>query len=364
MNRLLIYIIVVAAGTVALTACHDDDETVEGASIWSLTADEVTTIDYYGRYYQLTVSQRGEQDSTLVMSTDADWIELTTDRLPADGIIEFLAQANQDAVGRTALIRLTSATNPERTAAVSIRQRGLGEADDNADDSDPLSDYRVGWGFDAYGEYMSLNSMKKKVIDTNQLGAFDSDTSFVSLQESVRGRMSFNTYSAYSLQEMSATLTKQIDTSTRFLFFKKTSKRLERVLTSSQNEQLYAYARMTKTVGSRSIDAGALKFLLTDNQTVKAKKQPFTTDFRQTYDAIVAASGSQRTSLIKKMLNDYGTHIVIDAAVGGMIDYVVTFDRNVSSSLEHVSEQQCSYFFGRKTQSESQNAIDHVSNIH
>ena len=149
-------------------------------------------IECYERYYSLYTMQSGDIDTTLTLSTTAEWLTLMTGTLPNDGILQIRAEANALVKGRTADIVVTSTTNPSRTALLTIYQRGLGDYNENNADSDPLKDYRVGWGFNAFAEYKSLTSLRGKIIDPARLATFDSDTTFHSLQEVVRAREEFN----------------------------------------------------------------------------------------------------------------------------------------------------------------------------
>ena len=114
---------------------------------------------------------------------------------------------------------------PDYQVVLHVRQRGLGEMNTNdGEDPDPTSDYRVGWGFNAFEEYKSLNSLRGKIIDGNKLEQYDSDTTFNSMQEAVRSSEVFQVMSAWSLQEMASKLTKEMTTQVNVLFVKKTTK--------------------------------------------------------------------------------------------------------------------------------------------
>lgn len=347
-------------GFMLLWSCHDDDAV---ASSWSITTiPEETVFDSYARYYNLTVTQVGEKDTELLISSNAGWLRFTRDTLAHDGILEFYAEANEDYRSRLAEIVITSATHPGRNAVVTIEQRGLGDYDDNANDPDPLSDFRVGWGFNAFDEYKSLNSQRLKIIDVDRLAAFDSDTTFNSVQEVVRGREEFSYHSAYSLQEMSSILTREMVSETRFLGVKKTTRRYSKISTKNVSEQLYAYARLSKIVASRSIDPGAVRYIVNRKDLTSGSKLPFTAGFMQVYNQITGSSGSVRSNHIQKMLDKYGTHLIVEASVGGMIDYVVSFDKHKTNKLETSAEEQCKYVFGRlSSDSKTQNTTEQMA---
>ena len=358
MNNRSIYLLLMVL--LALASCREDNPPLPTVA-WSITMDD-NVVECYERYYSLYAIQSGDVDTTLVLSTTADWLTLMADTLPGDGILQIHTEANTEVKGRTADIVVTSTTNPEHSALLTIYQRGLGDYDDNSTDTDPLSDYRVGWGFNAFEEYKSLNSLRGKVIDPALLAAFDSDTTFHSLQEVVRGREEFNIYTSHSLQEMSSVLTKTMTSETSFLGVKKTTQRYSKICTNDVKEQACAYARLQKTVATRSIDAGALLYLVGLNDGITPDRLPFTDGFRAKYDDIIqTANPSQRDELIKEMIDTFGTHLIVEASVGCMLDLVLTFEKQNSYDFEKTAEETCKKIFGRSSGNQSASTSEHTT---
>ena len=358
MNNRSIYLLLMVL--LALASCREDNPPLPTVA-WSITMDD-NVVECYERYYSLYTIQSGDADTTLVLSTTADWLTLMADTLPDDGILQIHTEANTEVKGRTADILVTSVTNPEHSALLTIYQRGLGDYDDNSTDTDPLSDYRVGWGFNAFEEYKSLNSLRGKVIDPALLAAFDSDTTFHSLQEVVRGREEFNIYTSHSLQEMSSVLTKTMTSETSFLGVKKTIHRYSMICTNDVKEQACAYARLQKTVATRSIDAGALLYIVGLNDGITTERLPFTDEFRAKYDDIIQTENpSQRDDLIKEMIDTFGTHLIVEASVGCMLDLVLTFDKQSSYDFEKTAEETCKKIFGRSSSSQSSSTTEHTT---
>lgn len=343
-----------------LISCREEDTPLP-TDTWSITMDN-NVIECYERYYSLYTMQSGDIDTTLTLSTTAEWLTLMTGTLPNDGILQIRAEANALAKGRTADIVVTSTTNPSRTALLTIYQRGLGDYNENNADSDPLKDYRVGWGFNAFGEYKSLTSLRGKIIDPARLAAFDSDTTFHSLQEVVRAREEFNIYTSRSLQEMSSILTKTMTSETSFLGVKKTINRYSQICTKDVREQACAYARLQKTIATRSIDSGALIYIAELNDGIKTDRLPFTDEFRKKYDAITkSTSSSQMDKLIQEMIDAYGTHLVVEASVGCMLDLVLTFEKQSSYDFESTAESVCKNIFGRSSSNQSSSTSEHTT---
>lgn len=351
MNKCLCLLIL--CGLCLLSACRDNDEAFRHDS-----SDQLVTVDRQqllfesqARYNRFTVDDRVADAVIGVRSSGSDWLTLISDTLASDGIVEFYTEANDETERRSTVLTFFLQDDPLRTTEIEVVQKGRGENDENVDD-DPLSDFRVGWGFNAFDEYKSQRSICKKIIDVNRLKTFDSDTTFNAVQEILRGQETFDYKCAYSLQEISSLMTGEMTEQTKILGVKKTVHRFSSVSEKRVNEQSYGYARLQKTVASRSIDAGVITYLTSDKEVIARKRLPFTSDFYTVYDKINAASGKDRETLIDKMLLDYGTHLVIDASVGCMIDYVICFDKRTTDRLEQSTSEQSKYVFGKMKKNE------------
>lgn len=362
MKRYKFCILFTLLACAALLSCHDDsiDEPQPANREWNVAWSEGQTaaeIDIFGRYYSLYTTMMGTADSTLLLSTTADWLTLASPTLPADGIIQVLAKANEG-TGRTADIVVSSAKDPALQVVLTLRQRGLDDDRINADDSDPISDYRVGWGFNAFDEYKSLNSLRGKIIDASRLERFDSETTFNCLQEVIRSMESFNVISAFSQQEMSLKLTREMTVQMDVLFAKKTVRRFSEVCRSSVKEAACSYARLQKTVAQRSIDEGALRYL-TEEEPMD--DLPFTNAFRDAYKRVVNSQGSQREAAIGRLIDDYGTHLIISASVGCKMDLCLTFDKSMSYDYTKEARETSSKVFGRSKKESSEKVSEHLT---
>ena len=363
MNKLPILLFTALTLLLCLSSCHDDsDEPGNADSPWTVfwsNGEDEAVIDIYGRYYSLYSTFSGEPDSTLTLSCDADWLQLQHTDLPADGIIQLLAQANNDGAGRTATIVVHSELHPDSDITLLVHQRGLSEGRANADENpDPMSDYRVGWGFNVFEEYKSLNSLRGRIIDGNKLEKFDSDTTFNSMQEAVRGLETFQVFSAWSLQEMSMKLTKEMTTQTNFVAVKKTTKRFTEINKKSSKESACSYARLQKTVASRSMDEGALRYIIGEKDE---KDLPFTNSFREAYNKVVNSSGAERDDAIRDLIDNYGTHLIISASVGCKMDLCLTFEKSTSYEFQKETVETSKKVFGRTKKSKTEKVSEHLS---
>ena len=352
---------------ILFVSCKDDNDYLPGQGPWSIEVTGADTdgskneavIDMYGRYYSIYTNQRGERDAALLLRTETEWLTLMADTLPPDGILQFLAEENGEARERTAEIFVQSADNPGRQAVITIRQRS--EASYGENDSNPYADFRVGFGFSAFDEFKSPRSVRGKVIDVSCLMFYDSDSTFQSTQEVLRGREDFTITNTWSLQEMSSKLTQEMVSTTKFLGVKKTTRRYKEVATKDVREQACVYARLQKTVATRSIDGGALRYLVNLPSGELTHGLPFTEDFQNAYDAIVKSSGEKQTKAIQAMLDKFGTHLVTEASVGCMMDMTLTFEKSESYDLESEAEQKSRSIFGRSSGNSSSSKTEHMT---
>jgi hypothetical protein len=341
-------------------ACSDDESnlspSVKGTLEWQAEAPKMET---YSRYYSLQTSGNFKEDEVYQLTTDVDWITLSCDSLPSDGMLDFKVEANGNVKGRTAVIRLQARSDASQYAELELYQKGLGDDDSNDTEGDT---YRIGYSYDVFSEYDSPYSLKSKVIDMNKLAKFDSETTFQSVQSATLGREEFMVESAISLQSLSYQLTKSMDKNSSFMGIRKTVKRFSNIKVNTECENFYAYSRLSKVISTESLDAGALLYVV---ENTKVDDLPFTDEFMTSYKKVISSTGETRTQAIKDMLNTFGTHIVSEASLGGMIDFIVTFDRALTTQLETTSESYCKKVFGKvkKSSSSSQTTYSVTSSI-
>ena len=346
----------------SLTACHDgNDDGPETPWAISWADGEEGQIDIHHRYYSLYTKQSGETDTTLLMTTDATWLQLMADTLPSDGILQVKAEANTGANGRTATIRLTSASHRDRTALLTLRQTGTNDQATN-DSTDPMTDFRVGWGFNAFDEYHDVVSVRGKILNISRLDDYDSDSTFTAVQEAVRGKEDFKVTATYSLQEMSSHLTKEMVSETNFLGVKKTTRRFTEVTKHSVRDQSCVYARLQKVVASRTIDTGALLYIIEKTTNDTHLTLPYTDEFLEYYNRVTTTTGIKRENAIASMIDKFGTHLITEADVGAKLDLVLTLSKSSDYELETTAEETSKRIFGRPSSSSSSfSSTEHLS---
>ncbi len=354
-NRLLIPLLAVCL--LALAACHDDDDDYPtGGTPWQAEVSEGDLLSAEHHYNTVGITLSGDvpAGATITLSTDADWLTLDADTLPSDGLFDVLPEANERGTTRDATLTLTCQADGSQRQVVLTQE---GDDGSNAD-----NDWHIGQGFSCFDDYMSEASLRKPVISVARLQALDYLSGVVSVQDAVRGEEDMEVYTARSLVEMQSVLTKTTETKVNALFYKKTVRRFTKVSTHSTSEQCYSYARINRVVGSRTMDEGNLRYLLHNKELVSSGDLPFTDDFYKAYRNITgAANDATRARAIRDMLNTYGTHIVVQASLGGAIDLVACYQRDDVTTLTETAETVSRKVFGRSSSSSSSSSESSVS---
>ena len=290
------------------------------------------------------VTRSKASEGTIRISTDADWLSLQTDTLPADGIISFSTTDNPSNTRREARLTFTANT---QTAAITLSQLSVADDDEN---TDPAADGYLGYGYDIYQSIDNPMSVRKThpVMSVDVLRTYSSQTTYEVVHENRLSRTEFNITYARSASEFAKLLTASAsNTDVALMGFRQNVDMLSKVC---RKEELmvsnYAYGTMTKAVWSRAIDRGALTHLRDRG------KQLFTYAFQIDLQRVTGQTGSERRQALDELLDKYGTHVVMQADYGGKIDY--TFCMTKSGSLRYDEEIRCQaeYTLGRLPRAE------------
>lgn len=351
-DRIILFILLALC---FLASCSKDDEILPdiNQTAWKAVVTTGETLEAERRYHTIGLETEGLAPGNVIgISTDAEWLTIKSDTLPSDGLFDVLPEANTDVEERLAKLTLTNRTDGSISVVELVQKGKLGDNDDAS------SLYRVGRGFSCFDDYKCSTSIRGSVISEARLREFNSDSTFISIQEGVRGEMYYEFYSAYSLSEMQSKLTKKTSKTTNVLGFKKTVERYKHISREAINEQYYGYARMVRVVGSKSMDVGALKYICHNPDIIKSGKLPFSKGFYDLYKEISKASGSVREGLIRKMLEQYGTHVIVQTSLGGAIDLAVTYSRNLVTTLEETTETVFKTLTGGKSSSDVMKSVN------
>lgn len=303
----------------AFSACHDDSE-VFNVEPPSITLSETRVeIGCDGRYYRIEVV--AESASNVRVSTDATWLQLDADTLPASGSLQFYVEPNNGVRSRETLISLYS-EDGTIDATVTVHQRSMAEDDENAIYGDSISRRaRVGYGYNMLIEFMNPKSVTEPILDYGRLVAAEQAWGTVIAEEG-RSRQELSVHCSYSIEEMSSWLSQQQTTQTNILFSNKTVQKFNQVAEYELGQQTFGYSSLSKVVSTRYVDEGKLESILRNGNNV------FTDDFKQIYDQV---NSSPTVDNVKRLVCKYGTHLIVYADLGGRLDYMVNFKSRETS---------------------------------
>lgn len=317
-----------------LYSCSDEEPIVvpEQEDILAFHTSEVS-LPVKGRYYTLGVSlPKGVTTSELIVSTDSDWLELQADTVSTDGVIELFASANTEMKSREANVKVSTKNGGENATCL-VRQTGLGESDSNSSVADC---FYIGWGYNIFNEYMSANSVCTPIIDHEKVSALANNTSLV--QSVLRSKDETEYITANTLYEMAELMTKQMTkTETNYKGSKKTVTRFESTGNFEAGNESYAYISLKRTVASSAIDFSMLQYQLDKGNDL------FTEEFREAYNQVCQTPTDEK--LVDKVLEQFGTHLVISSELGGIMDLTVNFSRTIKGELNMRAEDFANYFF-------------------
>lgn len=325
---------------------HEDIPVLSDVQI-ELSESEIK-LGRVGRYYDVTV----RSPKPCVVECTADWMSLTSDSLAEDGILEFYAETNEGDNGRRTEIKVSYADDPEQFVVLPVYQSGWLDADDNALSGGELTqDFRVGWGYNILQEFMSENSLVSPILDYNKLLRYETELGDNLIQEDNRSYEKVEIYSGYSLDELAQTFTEAQEKEKSNLFGSK--KTVSKFVTangySTVEERCYGYSRLSKVVASRYLDEAGLLYLVNEGKDIYSEA------FKRQREKIM---NNPTVENVNELLKNFGTHIVISADLGGMIEYMVDFQKKEVTDVQSYTEIRTKYVYGKLQPSAETSRID------
>ena len=382
-RRLLSALLLSAALLPLLSSCHDDDDVIgpDPSGPWTVTATGGSCVDDEGlvtltrlaAYERLTVSIDGydaERDSavTVAVSTSEadDWLSVTGDTLATDGQIVLASQTNDTGMRRTATLVFTSVSDPSRSGTLTVTQ--LSASDDDGNGEDARAELFVGYGYDIYAELNNPMSVKTKrpIIDLKTLRSNAKTYELDVIHDCRLSQFNIDVYAATTLQELAYDMTASCSNSAAIDIqgcINTCKQLMDAAPNVSIHEQNVGYGVMTKTVASRTLDRGAMKYLRKlDNESGSKKNlMSLSQEFLTALSKIRNQSGAAREAAVEQVLLDFGTHIVLQADLGGKLDYSFTIDKAASYNAKTDANEEARYTMGQLSKGDRTTGVTEVS---
>lgn len=357
----------------ALSACRKekDDITPDNPggddALWRVSvmlgADDDGDVIFAAKasYEKIKVEISGYQpdtDGKILVKSGAEWLQLKSDTLADDCIVGIATVSNSDGLRRTSTIKFSSSLLPEKTAEVQITQLSASDDDNNGGNAEAVC--YVGYGYNIFKAYESPMSVKKTkpVLDLAKLKNTAGVLGFVPLQDCHLARTETKYFCNTSIFGFAEELTtSQTKSSVSINGCREDCKRLESRCSGEAYENNFGRGCILKTVASKVIDRGALLELQKiDEESVNTSQYnvPWSSDFAKRLTELKNNANNQKAlqSVVDKIINEYGTHIVIQADLGGRIDYSFSMAKMTSINSIQELREEIDYTFGRAKASE------------
>lgn len=358
MKRQLTILAIILA-TLALSSCKRDKDDEPNPSpdavLPSWTASRVDEFDGQARdlpfeasYESITVSITGRTDKTraVIVASDCDWLSISGDTLAADSIVPIATTANVTGQRRSATIIFTDADDPKLSASIEITQQSASFTDDNG--ATAAADLYVGYGYDIYKALESPMAVRTAapVIDVDALRRRNIAARYDVIQDCRLSRTQVRYVASNDIHAHGENLTElqTNNTADHIEGCRQNCMAASDVLDQNNGrleQQYIGHGTLEKAVAARVIDRAALLDLQ------KKADVPFTNDYINRLWIIRKKSGTERAKLIEQTLLDYGTHLIIQADLGGRIDYTFTMQKTSSFNSVQEMEDEINYTLGR-----------------
>lgn len=292
-----------------------------------------------GRYFEVHV----ESEEVCKVSTTSNWIELSSTQINAGGgELEFYIQDNFDDESRMGEIVISHSNLPKENASIKVIQYGYLESDDNAISSGKLTkDFRVGWGYNIFQEYQSVRSITSSIIDYNKLIKQEKTLGYPIIQEDNRSKQSINILSGYTINELAKSFSSSSQGDYKIIGCGKTIEKYIHNNSYNLDERSYGYGRLAKIVASRYMDEATVEYLVNDTDI-----DILSTEFNKACEGLKKDNSNE-----EDFIKHWGTHLVISADIGGMIEYFMDFKKSEVRDIQSYSEISSSYIFGARVSS-------------
>lgn len=330
-------------GCLAFCSCSDEvSSPSSGGWKMSLAGDEQQTmLPRLASYesFKVTVEGKDAHEFVLVSSSEP-WLKLKSDTLPEDGIVAVETETNEESIRREATVTFTSTDNPQHVATLTVTQ--LSRAD-NGNNSDASAQMFIGYGYDIYKKADNPMSVRTKepILDLAELQWYSNSDTYEVIHDSKNARMDMKYYTSFTLSQFSTDLTESSSETNRSITgsLEDCKDALSYCRSQETKQQNFGRGTIIKTVVSRVMDRGALDDLKRSGKLQYA----FSSGFKEAYNALKKKSGTVRINAIKDLLAEYGTHIVIQADLGGRIDYTFTMEK--SATVDNEAEMKAEIDF-------------------
>lgn len=321
-----------------LSSCSDEDFFNADIRYPGAADGNVLTVEAWASEYPIEI----KTDNEWRIKEDSRFFRVTPESGTGNTTVTLHVQNNQSEDRKQGVMCVIFPGHENKNVELIIEQKYAGDYD--SDMAIPISTsnkvYAVGYSYDATGEWASPNSVKKEIFDTDSLirtGKLIVGPTQASLSE--------YTVTGSSISEMTNALAVKADVKGGFGKFKAEANASFNMDHAKNTNYEYATTYLNLDVRTASFD--------TDIMTL--------TDVYMTDDAWYAINGAPREITIhgktikkisypstiegfKKLIKEYGTHVIMTAKLGGRVRHSMEVDiSNITSAYDIKAFAKASY---------------------
>lgn len=288
-----------------LAACSDDFDDIR-AEVILPDAEVLTQLERWG----YTVPFEIQSDSEWKIENDCRFLSFTPESGTGNATVEIFTRDNMSDERRTGEFRIVFPKNPKRNRTVKVEQKSTADYDENAGAVQGSQQWAVGYGYDLSGGYANASALRTAILNHKKLEdriAFGASSMEIETE----------TYTGSSITELSNDLNASAG-------FKGGAWGFSGEIKASFDYKTFNSSTHEYILNYHTIVISPV-YLEGMNRSTIARGRYMWPD---AYDAINGLDPyySSTNEGFKRLLEDYGTHIVISAGLGGRVRQSTTVD--------------------------------------
>ena len=336
----IIFLMAMAIMVLSFTACTDNfdnpvftsDVTLPKAAEFD---DGAMLVHQWASEFTIDIAANGEWR----IESDRRFLRPETKEGKGNATVTISVQENTSDDRKVGHLTIVFPGHEEQNKVITVEQEWYGDPVDNAADVIETNNiiYAVGYSYDCTDEYASPNSVRKEIFDTRALikdGVLAVNT--------VQASLTNNTITGSSISEMTNQLAVKANVKGGFGKFKAEANASFDMNHTKNSNYEYASTYLDLDVRHASL-----------NKDIEALKDDYMTD--DAWNAINGVPVKNKRGITKvayptsndglrKLVEEYGTHVVMESGLGGRVRYSMSVDiSDIKSSYDIKAFAKASY---------------------
>lgn len=334
--RKFFYLVAMAITAVAFTACtNDDNNYIADVNYPKEATGNEMLVEAYANEFTFDINTKGAWK----VVSDRRFLHVRPNEGNGNATVTVSVEANQSDDRKVGNLTIVFPGHEGENKNFVIEQKYAGDYAENGADIIDTSNkiYAVGYSYDCTGEYASPNSVKMEIFDGKSMMKDN-----VLAVNTVQASLSYNTITGSSISEMTNHLTVKANVKGGFGKFKaeaNASFDMDHVKNSNY-EFASTYFDLEVRRASLSKDFETLKNdYMTDDAWNAINGVPV-----KNKRGITKIAYPSNKEGFKKLIEQYGTHVIVEAGLGGRVRYSMSVDiSDINSTYDIKAFAKASY---------------------